>query len=166
MLLCSLPSFLVNSWDLCCPYYPGRKSICWMVLKIRIFPYFPILQTQYMFGSMFYCFHSHPVEPWGLMHLPWHVLLHSWGQCSSRRRYYPGKLPKPILTRRLTWKVSIHLFIRFGSQLTLSFVVSASLKTWFCLFMFFLWSEKFWHISAKLWGKFFRTYQPDIHTYV
>lgn len=76
------------------------------------------------------------------MPLPWHVLLHSWGQSSSRRRYYPAELPKPVLTRRLTWKVSIHLFIRFGSQLALSFVVSASLKTWFCLFMVFLSSEK------------------------
>lgn len=86
-------------------------------------------------------------EPWGFMQL-----LHSWSQCSSRRRYYPGELPKLILTRRPTWKVSIHLFIRFGSQLALSFVVSVSLKTCFYFFMFFLWSEKFWQSSFE--GKF------------
>lgn len=143
LLLCRHPSFLVENRDLCCPYYPGRKSICWMVLKIRLFPYLPILQMQRMFGSMFYCFHSHPVRsPEALCLFP------GMCYCTAGAKAVQGEgttllsLPKPILTRRLTWKVSIHLFIRSGSQLALSFVVSASLKAWFCLFMFFLLSEK------------------------
>lgn len=62
-------------------------------------------------------------------------------------------LPEPILTRRLTWKVSINLFIRFGMQSALSFEVSASLKTSFCLFMFFFWLEKFMADFSQALGK-------------
>lgn len=151
MLLCSLPSFLVKSWDLCCPCYPGRKSICWMVLKIRLFPYLPTLQMQCMFGSMLYCFHSHPVRSPECL-----CLFPAMSYCTAGANAVPpGGLPEPILTRRITWKVSIYLFIRFGSQLALSFVASASLKTWFCLFMFFLVvRKKFGTFQPSFGGKF------------
>ena len=95
-------------------------------------------------------------EPSGLMPLPCHVLLCSWDQGSSRRSYYPAGLPEPILTGRLTWKVAINLFIRFGIQLALSFEVSASLKTEFCLFMFFLWLEKFLAGFSQALGEIFQ----------
>lgn len=95
-------------------------------------------------------------EPSGLTPLPCHVLLCSWDQGSSRRSYYPAGLPEPILTRRLTWKVAINLFIRFGIQLALSFEVSASLITEFCLFMFFLWLEKFLAGFSQALGEIFQ----------
>lgn len=105
-------------------------------------------------------------EPSGLTPLPCHVLLCSWDQGSSRRSYYPAGLPEPILTRRLTWKVAINLFIRFGIQLALSFEVSASLKTEFCLFMFFLWLEKFLAGFSQALGEIFSEASSQIYIHM
>lgn len=147
MLLCGLQSFPVKCWDLCYLCYPGRKSICCMVHGGNKTPHFPtsscLANVKYVWLRVLSLSLSPCKEPSGLMPLPHHVLLHSRGQHGSRKSSYPGGLPEPILTRRCTWKVSISLFIRFGIQLALSFEVSALLKTGVCLFMFFLWLEKF-----------------------
>lgn len=169
MLLCGLWSFLVKSWDLCYPYYPGRKSICCMVhggKKTPHFPYFPVLQMRSMSGSMFYCFHSQPWKsPQALCLFP------AMCYCAAGPNAVQGEAATLVgclslfSPEDLTWKVSINLFIRFGIQLALSFEVSASLKTGVCLFMFFLWLEKFLAGFSQALGEIFQK-PPARYSYI
>lgn len=125
--------------------------------KTPHFPYLPILQMRSMPGSMFYCFHFHPVRiPQALCLFP------AMCYCTARANTVQGEAStlvgclSPFSPEDLLEKFPSICLSDLGKfQLALSFEVSASLKTGVCLFMFFLWLEKFLAGFSQALGEIF-----------